>query len=80
MKCKKLLLVLMFIMTAMCAFADDPGTPCGDGQDPFDNDCPIDSWVYLLVLAPVTVTLGSVLNKANPDDEEKPDDDDNKVL
>jgi len=75
MKCKQILLVFMFIMMAVCAFADGPDVPCGDEQDPFDNDCPMDSWVYLLVLTPVTVTLGSVLSKSNPEDEKNPDDD-----
>lgn len=44
----KILPVLVFIMTApVLSFADpDPG-PCND-NDPFDNTCPLDTWVYLL--------------------------------
>lgn len=73
MKFKRNLLAFLFILMATCAFADDIGTPCGDEQDPYDNYCPLDSWVYLLVLTPVTVTLGSVIAKTNPDEEEKHD-------
>lgn len=79
MKCKRILVALLFIMMATCAFADDPGAPCGDEQDPFDNYCPLDSWVYLLVLTPVTVTLGSVLAKAAPEEEKKHDSDNDTV-
>lgn len=74
MKCKRILLAAMFTIMSMCALADDPGLPCGDEQDPFDNNCPLDSWVYLLVLAPVTVTIGSVIAKSYPEDEGPKDD------
>ena len=58
MRCRKILLVLLLFVMPICAFAD-PGEPCG-GEDPFDNECPLDSWVYMLALAPVTVTLVGV--------------------
>ena len=58
MKWKKILLVLLLCIVSTSAFAD-PGEPC-EGEDPFDNECPLDSWVYMLALAPVTVTLVGV--------------------
>lgn len=79
MKRKILLLMLVFtMMTATYAFADDdPGAPCtenSDPSDPFDNSCPLDSWVYILALAPVTVTLASVFAKSEEgEDEGQPD-------
>lgn len=76
MKNKIFLLLLLFtIMTATNVFADDgPGEPCTEGSDPadpFDNSCPLDSWVYMLALAPVTVTLASVFAKSEEDEEKK---------
>lgn len=76
MKNKIFLLVLLFTMTtATYVFADDgPGEPCMDGadpSDPFDNNCPLDSWVYMLALAPVTVTLASVFAKSEEEEDEE---------
>lgn len=74
MKFKRFLLVLVFMMTiAPCVFADDPGAPCtenSDPSDPFDNSCSLDSWLYILVLAPVTVTLASVFAKTDQAEHE----------
>ena len=44
----RLLIVLFFITTATIAKAQD--LPCND-QDPFDNSCPLDSGVIVLVAA-----------------------------
>jgi hypothetical protein len=45
MRWRKILLVLLFIIAPVLAFAD-PGEAC-EGEDPFDNACPLDSWVYM---------------------------------
>jgi hypothetical protein len=70
-----LLLLLLTMMTATYVFADDdPGAPCtedSDPSDPFDNSCPLDSWVYMLALAPVTVTLASVFARSEEGEDKK---------
>jgi hypothetical protein len=58
MRWRKILLVLLFIIAPVLAFAD-PGEAC-EGEDPFDNACPLDSWVYMLVVAPAAITLVGV--------------------
>lgn len=59
MSWRKMLLMLLFIIMPLFALADDPGEPCG-GEDPYDEECPLDSWVYMLALTPVTVTFVGV--------------------
>lgn len=55
-KMKTTLLLLAFTLLPRLIMAQDPGEPCDDA-DPFDNYCPLDSWVYLLALAPLAITL-----------------------
>ena len=46
------LTTLFFILTStLTVFADDPGDPCAI-PDP-DNPCPLDSWVFVLVIAAI---------------------------
>jgi len=42
-----LLIALFFIAAPVIGKAQD--LPC-DGQDPFDNNCPLDTWVIVLVI------------------------------
>ncbi|MDB5022318.1 MAG: hypothetical protein JWP78_73 [Mucilaginibacter sp.] len=45
------------------AQATDPGPlPCNDG-DPFNTNCPIDSWVWLLVLAALAAVIYQLSHK-----------------
>ena len=49
----------MLFLFAIPLFANSQENSCGDG-DPLDNNCPLDSRVYMLVLAPISVTLTGV--------------------
>lgn len=76
MRRRKILLVLCLMISPLLALADDPGEPC-DGSEPYDNNCPLDSWVYLLVLTPVVITFTAVFLKSQIIKEPQKNTDDN---
>ena len=68
---------LLVILPVFAFASGGPTDPrCNDG-DPLDQNCPLDSWVYMLVLAPVTVTFVGIylrneaIKQHNKDKEEK---------
>ena len=53
----RLLLILLLLVIPVITEAQGNGgdIPC-DGQDPFNSDCPLDTWVIALVIIAVIFT------------------------
>lgn len=57
------MMIIVFIIIPLMTFAD-AGEPCDD-SDPLDNECPIDNWVYMLVLVVIAIIIAYYYLKRN---------------
>lgn len=53
---KLLVMVIVFALSsvnawAQCVVPDDPGAPSDPSDPGYNENCPIDTWVYILVIA-----------------------------
>jgi hypothetical protein len=53
----KILIALFFICNPVLLFAQDVGSPCTDDNDPMDNACPLDNWIFLFVVLVVVIAI-----------------------
>jgi hypothetical protein len=52
---RKILLSFFIIVHPLLLLAQ--GVPCGEDHDPQDNDCPLDTWIILLVIITLIFTV-----------------------
>jgi|EndMetStandDraft_4_1072995.scaffolds.fasta_scaffold00812_10 hypothetical protein len=61
---KKILPTILILVLPLTMLAQGIGEPCDD-SDPFDNYCPIDNWVWVLVGVCMVFTVINLYKKQN---------------